>query len=326
MGFIPLAYWGSKTCPGYLQTGSLVLYYNTQIMDSYPGVPGAPEPQDGTHIFNLANSASYVGDIAGGISTYNPTLLAVNSSITGVDDVPWNLYDGSPSTILIRGIFSFPTGSSFYYVLQNTNNSNEGLRYYGQSGSFGFQRGVGICPSTMNAGVGMTTATNAFNTLAVVRESSPGAKLYLTTDKSNFAQQFTQSLASCTIINDTNLFSTNGYIQSVAVYSKQLSQIELISASQAMECGALPQGYVSPIVPSGLCGCATVSFWGTGGKGHYGNNFSYIPCGDYIRYTGYVLPAQTTPYTLCVSTGSITVTDGGWNNLGCCTSGSCPSC
>jgi hypothetical protein len=324
MGFIPLANWGPKTCPNYLQTGSLVVYYNTQLVESYPGVIGSPLPIDGTNIFNLANSSSYNGSVPGGITTYNPTLLSILSSIN-VSDVPWNLYDGSPSTILIRGIFTYPTGSN-YFILQNTLNSNEGLQYYRSTNALGFSRGVFDCNNTMNVNTGMNTATNAFTTLAVVRENSPTAKLYLTTDKSGFSQQFTQSLDTCTIINDTNLFNTNNYIQSVAVYSKQLTQIEIVSASQAMECGAYPQGYLPPIVPSGSCGCATVSFFGTGGKGHYGNSFTYIPCGDYIRYSGFITAAQTTPYTLCVSTGSITVTDGGWNDLGCCTSGSCPSC
>jgi hypothetical protein len=318
-----LANWGPKVCPNYLQTGSLVVYYNTQIIDSYPGVPGDPEPQDGTNIFNLANSASYVGNVDG-IGTYSPTFLAIKSAI-GVSDVPWNLYDGSPSTILIRGIFAFPTASN-YFVLQNTLNSNEGLQYYSATSAFGFSRGVNNCNNVMPVATGMNTQQNSFTTLAVVRENTPTAKLYLTTDKSGFSQQFTQSLAGCTIINDTDLFNTNNYIQSVVVYSKQLTQIELISASQAMECGSYPQGYVLPIVPSGSCGCATVSFFGTGGKGHYGNNFTYIPCGDYIRQSGFITAAQTTPYTLCVATSSITVTDGGWTSYGCCTSGSCPSC
>lgn len=324
MGFIPLAYWGPKVCPNYLQTSSLVLYYNTQIVDSYPGVPGDPAPQDGTNIFNLANSASYVGSVAGGIGTYNPTLLSIQSAI-GVSNVPWNLYDGSASTILVRGIFSFSTGSN-YFVLQNSANANEGLQYYTATSAYGFSRGANNCNNVMPVSSGMNTQANAFQTLAVVRENSPTAKLYLTTDKSSFGQQFIQATGSCTVINDTDLFNTNNYIQSVVVYSKALTQIELISASQAMECGAYPQGYVAPTVPTGLCGCATVQFWGTGGKGHYGNSFSYIPCGDYVRYSGFIGPNQTTPYSLCVATSSITVTDGGWVDLGCCTSGSCPAC
>jgi hypothetical protein len=324
MGFIPLANWGTKICPSYLQTGSLVVYYNTQLVESYPGVPGSPLPTDGNNIFNLANSASYVGTVTGGPTSYNPTLQSIFSRIIVSEDVPWNLYDGSASTILIRGIWNYPTGYP-YFVLQNFLNLNEGLQYYNSTNAFGFSRGVFNCNNTMNVNTGMNTATNTFATLAVVRQNSPTAKLYLTSDKSGFSQQFTQSLDTCTIINDTNLFNTDNYIQSVAVYSKQLTQIEIVSASQAMECGAYPQGYTTPVVPSGSCGCATIQFTATGGKGHYGNNFSYIPCGDYIRQSGYIGPGQTGA-SLCVSTGSITVTDGAWNVLGCCTSGSCPSC
>jgi hypothetical protein len=323
MGFIPLANWGPKVCPNYLQTGSLVLYYNTQIVDSYPGVPGMPETQDGTHIFNLANSASYVGSVAGGIGTYNPTFLAIKSAI-GVGDVPWNLYDGSPSTILIRGVFSFPTASN-YFILHNTLNSNEGLQYYSATSAFGFSRGVNNCNNVMPVATGMNTQQNSFTTLAVVRENTPTSKLFLTSNKSNFGQQFTQSLAGCTIINDTDLFNTNNYIQSVAVYSKQLTQIELISASQAMECGSYPQGYVSPIVPSGSCDCVSTQFAGNGGKGHYGMSYSYIPCNNYIRYTSFIGPGATSA-AICITAGSAQAlgsADGTITVVGACTTGSC---
>jgi hypothetical protein len=321
MGFIPLANWGPKTCPNYLQTGSLVLYYNTQIVDSYPGVPGMPETQDGTHIFNLANSASYVGSVAGGIGTYSPTFLAIQSEI--VRNVTWNLYDGTPSTILIRGSFTFSPSSNFFVLAGS--NANEGLQYYSDTQSFGFSRGVNNCKNTMPVSVGMNTATNAFTTLAVVRESSPTAKLYLTSDKSNFGQQFTQSLDSCTIINDTNVFNTANWIQSVAVYNKQLTQIELISASQAMECGAYPQGYVSPIVPSGSCDCVSTQFAGNGGKGHYGMSYSYIPCNNYIRYTSFIGPGATSA-AICITAGSAQAlgsADGTITVVGACTTGSC---
>lgn len=243
MGFIPLANWGPKTCPNYLQTGSLVLYYNTQIVDSYPGLPGAPGPISGSYIYNLANSASYIGYLQGGAGAYSPTFLAIYSFIA-VDSLPWNLYDGSPSTILIKGVFTFPSASNSFVLAGS--NQNEGLQYYSDTQCFGFSRGIYNCKNTMPVSVGMNTAQNAFTTLAVVRESSPTAKLFLTSDKSNFGQQFTQSLGTCTVINETDVFATNSYIQSVVVYNKQLTQIELISASQAMDCGAYPQGYSEP--------------------------------------------------------------------------------
>jgi hypothetical protein len=241
--YIPLSYWGPKVCPNYLETGSLLIYYNALIPASYPGLPGAPGPISGSYIYNLVNTASWTATLQSGPGAYSPTFQAIDNRLN-VSNVPWNLYDGSPSTILIRGIFTVPPAGDTF-LLQGSN-SNEGLHYYSSTGAYGFSRGVYDCQNTMNFVTGMNSAQNAFTTLAVVRESSPTAKLYLTSDKSNFGQQFTQSLGTCTIINETDFFTTNSYIQSVAFYQKQLTQIELISASQAMECGAYPQGYSEP--------------------------------------------------------------------------------
>ena len=240
--YIPLSYWGSKVCPNYLETGSLVLYYNTLIPASYPGIPGAPGPISGSYIYNLVDTASYVGTVDQGPTSYNATLQSLYSRI--FVGVPWNLYSGPPSTILIRGMWNYPGYP--YFVLQYFGNSNEGLQYYASTNSFGFSRGVYDCQNTMKVSTGMNSPSSSFATLAVIKQNSPTAKLYLTSDKSNFGQQFTQSLDTCTIINGSDMFNTDNYIQSVVVYSKALTQIELISASQAMDCGAYPQGYSAP--------------------------------------------------------------------------------
>ena len=299
MNGIPFAYWGAGNCTDFMPaTASLEVYYNVNQPDCYTV---------GSNIlYNIApNFTQYTASTSAQYDFNESALDCRSNSITAY--YPFSFGGGIGKTIMFRA--KLDNASEQYFLFRNTLNLDEGARAFSANnfngGGLGFQRGVNDCrnvlPTSSVAGF-----NNQFVTIAIQTDGN-GFGIYYINDN-GYSVPYGVS-GQCTVINDYDVIMENaGFVQSWAVWNKQLSTNEMKSASIALGCNALYDPYINPqadaLITNGLVsylGCD--SFSGTtwtdkSGKGNnatmYGASTNQVSGGVY--FNGFTYDANKMNY------------------------------
>jgi len=292
---IPLTYWGAQNCTDFMPTSSLQIYYNANIGASYDLNYTGSGTNTRVGLINLANQQNSLGAVV--TSPYSYSDYGLNTTNGNIDSYyPLNLYDaGLPATVLIRA--KFRTNAN-YFILQNLGNSNEGIKIV--NGYFTFARGVNECyplPTASVAGFG-----SEYTYLLVGRGS--GGNPYFKIADNNFTTQYTGS-GTCILINDFDIAMDDaGYLQSFAVWNKELSQSEILASTRAMGCNAVPQGWNDGLIPPTASAASYRFYGGTSGATAY-----FLEPND-TSLTRLSIQPTTYDYACVCNTSSVLTTGG----------------
>jgi hypothetical protein len=241
MNGIPFAYWGAGNCTDFMPaTASLDVYYNVNIEASYT--------IGSNTIYNIApNFSQYTGSTTAQYDFVESALDLRSNSIFAY--YPFTMYTGGQGkTIMFRA--KLDNASEQYFLFRNNFNLNEGARAFSANnfngGGLGFQRGVFDCrtilPTSSVAGF-----NSQFVTLAIQTNGDGLGAYYIPDNNYTTAYYVSSSAISCTTINDYDIIMESaGFMQSWAVWDKQLTTNEMRSASIAMACNATYETFQNP--------------------------------------------------------------------------------